>query len=98
KRGGRSMSVTRRTLVLFVLVLVPITVFGQSTTGSLSGTVTSQGAPLPGVNVTATSPALQGSRSAVSGEGGGYNLPNLPPGNYVLSFELAGMQRIDKRV
>src|SRR5712692_4918184 len=86
----------RTTLLLFVLL--PSSLFAQATTGNILGTVTSEGKPLPGVTVTVTSPSLQGSRTAVSGEAGGYNLPSLPPGEYTATFELSGMQTVRKRV
>lgn len=60
-------------------------------TGILSGRVTSQdGSALPGVLVTVTSPALQGTRTATTSENGEYNLPLLPPGDYQVSYELEG--------
>jgi outer membrane receptor for ferrienterochelin and colicin len=62
------------------------------------GTVTSQGNPVPGVMVTISSPDLQGTRSTVSGEAGGYRFAALPPGDYTVMFELEGMQKINKRV
>ena len=91
---------TRRIAPLFsiLLLLLTTTVFAQFTTGTLVGTVTSDGAPLPGVTITATSPSLQGSRVATSGEAGGYVLPNLPPGSYTIKFELSGMQNVTKQV
>ena len=92
------MNVTRCAIVLLLLLLVATTAFGQMTTGSVVGTVTSDGAPLPGATVTATSPNLQGARTTVSGNAGGFFLPNLAPGNYRLSFELSGMQRVVKNV
>ena len=39
----------------------------QGTTATIVGTVTSGGQPLPGVTVTVSSPALQGTRNAVTG-------------------------------
>jgi outer membrane receptor for ferrienterochelin and colicin len=89
----------KRFLVLFSAVLIALTAlsaFGQGTTATLTGTVTSGGAPLPGVSVTASSPSLQGTRTVVTGEAGGYNMPGLPPGRYTVSFELPGMQRVQK--
>ena len=84
--------------IVAVFLLASVGVFAQgSVTGTLSGTVTSQGAPLPGVTVTITSPNLQGSRTAVSGDGGGYNFGGLPPGMYTVTFELAGLQTITKQ-
>jgi len=89
-------------LILFasLLLLVASSATAQvaGTTSSLSGIVTTEGKPLSGVTVTASSPALQGTRSAVTREGGGYTLPSLPPGNYTVTFELEGMQRITTRV
>jgi outer membrane receptor for ferrienterochelin and colicin len=84
--------------VLLLFVFIPSSLFAQATTGNILGTVTSEGKPLPGVTVTVTSPSLQGSRTAVSGEAGGYNLPSLPPGEYNATFELSGMQSVRKRV
>jgi len=66
---------------------------GASSTGSISGEIKdAQGGVLPGVTVTATSPAQIGSLSAVTNEAGIYRFPAVPPGEYRLSFELAGFQ------
>jgi Carboxypeptidase regulatory-like domain len=52
-------------------------------TGTLTGRVTDpSGLALPGATVTVTSPALQGSRNAVTSANGDYALPFLPPGEY----------------
>lgn len=61
------------------------------TTGGIVGRVTDEnGTALPGVSIEATSPALQGRRSATSDAEGAYRLSLLPPGDYVVLFELAG--------
>ena len=66
--------------------------------GSVGGTVSSQeNAPLPGVTVTATSDALQGSRTAVTDVNGVYSVPGLAPGHYVVKFELDGMSSVERR-
>jgi hypothetical protein len=71
----------------------------QSTTGTISGRVVdTQGLPLPGVTVTATSPNLQGTRETVTSENGDYILSLLPSGVYRVVFELAGFQRIERSV
>ena len=49
-----------------------------------------QGLAVPGVTVTATSPALQGARTAVTDVQGLYTLNALPPGTYTLKFTLSG--------
>src|SRR5262249_33901180 len=56
-----------------------------------------QGAVLPGVTVTATSPALIGSRTAVTEVNGTYRIPSLPEGTYALAFELSGFQTYKTR-
>jgi outer membrane receptor protein involved in Fe transport len=62
------------------------------TSASLSGHVTQSGAGVPGVTVTAKSPALQGSRTTQTGANGDYVFVSLPPGEYTVTFALAGFQ------
>ncbi|HVS31545.1 MAG TPA: TonB-dependent receptor, partial [Thermoanaerobaculia bacterium] len=88
---------TKFTTVLSVLLLMAISVSAQ-TTASLTGTATSEGTGLPGVTVTISSPSLQGTRSTVTGDGGGYGFQALPPGEYTVRFELEGMQPTTRRV
>ena len=64
---------------------------GASSTGSISGEVKDeQGGLLPGVTVSATSPAQIGTLTAVTNEAGIYRFPSVPPGEYALTYELAG--------
>jgi hypothetical protein len=64
---------------------------GASSTGTIQGRVSdAQGAVLPGVTVTATSPALIQPQTTVTSETGNYRFPAVPPGTYELSYELAG--------
>jgi outer membrane receptor protein involved in Fe transport len=79
-----------------MLLLASVSVFAQGTTGNLTGTVTSDGAALPGATVTATSPQLQGTRTVVSDANGNYNLTALPPGDYTLRFSLEGLQEVTR--
>jgi outer membrane lipoprotein-sorting protein len=68
---------------------------GASSTGSISGEVKdAQGGVLPGVTVTATSPAQIGQLTAVTNEAGAYRFPAVPPGEYRLSYELPGFQTV----
>ena len=65
----------------------------QGQASALAGIVTdAQGGVLPGVTVTAISPALIGSRTAVTEANGSYRLPSVPEGTYTISFELNGFQ------
>jgi outer membrane receptor for ferrienterochelin and colicin len=56
------------------------------TTAALKGSVTGGGAPLSGVRVIATSPALQGRVETETGISGTYVFPALPPGEYEVRF------------
>jgi hypothetical protein len=67
-----------------------------SPTGTISGRVNSDAGALPGVTVTATSPALQGNRTAVTSENGDFILPLLPPGTYTVTFELQGFRTMQQ--
>src|SRR5215208_8221129 len=61
--------------------------------GTLIGTVTLEdGSSAAGVQVTVTSPALQGERSTVTQGNGDYILRGLPPGEYTVRFVLEGLR------
>jgi hypothetical protein len=67
-------------------------------TGQLQGTVTdSGGLVLPGVTVSVTSPALQGTRDAVTDANGNYVVRGLPAGDYVVRFELSSFKTIEQK-
>lgn len=92
------MQRTLRFILTTLLVAgLTVTAFAQ-TTATLQGTVTTEGAPLPGVTVTITSPSLQGTRTAVTSGTGAYIFPGIPPGEYTASFELEGMRTVTKQV
>jgi hypothetical protein len=67
-------------------------------TGTVAGTVRDpQGAMLPGVTITLSSPALiGGARSVVSGQTGSYQLTSLPPGTYDVTYELSGFTSLKR--
>ena len=71
---------------------------GQPTASVSGRVVDDQGLPLPGVAVTATSPVLQGSRSATTSGNGDYIVPFLPPGEYLVEYALAGFQKRAEKV
>jgi len=82
-------------MALLVTLSISSPVFAQgggaSSTGTIQGRVSdSQGAVLPGVTVTATSPALIQPQTTVTSETGNYRFPAVPPGTYSVSYELAG--------
>jgi hypothetical protein len=80
--------------ILVLAVLSPAPGYAQSSQGRVTGIVTdSQGAVLPGVTVTASSPALIGTRSAVTEADGRYLFASLPTGAYKLAFDLQGFKQ-----
>jgi hypothetical protein len=95
-----------RRLQSAVLALLAVVVFsapafaqggGASSTGTIQGRVMdAQGAVLPGVTVTATSPSALGAQTAVTSETGNYRFPAVPPGEYELTFELAGFNTLKR--
>ena len=85
----------RAALAALGVGLLVVPAFAQIEQGRLTGVVTDgQGAVLPGVTITATSPALIGTQTAVTEADGRYRFPSLPPGRYVLTYELSGFQTV----
>ena len=78
-----------RVLLLAGLTFVPAVAFAQA---SLAGLVQdSSGAVLPGVTVEAASPVLiEKVRTTTTDANGRYDIPNLRPGTYTVTFTLAG--------
>src|SRR5215472_8110116 len=90
-----SVRARRCTFVLLVL-LAPVAAFAQQT-GSIQGKITdTSGAVLPGVTVEAKSSVLPSARTTVSGNDGVYQLPQLPPGHYTITFTLSGFQTVSR--
>lgn len=87
--------------VMFVVVLISSaadTATGQTVSasaGAVNGTVSdSTKAVLPGVTVTLTGPAIMGTPTTTTTEGGAYRFSPVPPGEYTLKFELSGFGSI----
>ena len=85
-----------RAAALAACLLVPATALAQGETGAIAGAVRdSTGLALPGVTVEASSPALIEKVRTVATDGEGrYQLINLRPGDYTVSFELPGFNRV----
>jgi hypothetical protein len=85
--------------VLCLVLLAPVA-RGQTvsaTTGAINGRVVDNtGAVLPGVTVTISSPAMMGVRTATTNEDGQYRFPAIPPGDYVITYELPGFATIKR--
>src|SRR5207253_5344279 len=71
-----------------VCMLLTVSVYGQTTNGSIQGTVTdSSGATLSRATVTARNLDTGLTNSTVTTDAGLYSLPNLPPGRYSVKVE-----------
>ncbi|HEY1251940.1 MAG TPA: TonB-dependent receptor [Thermoanaerobaculia bacterium] len=94
---------TGRSLLLVVVCLAMLSLTGSMAlgqgvqTGTLTGTVKlPDGSGLPGVTVTISSPAMQGTRTQVTGSAGDYVFKFLPPGDYKVDFEISGMKTVTR--
>lgn len=84
-------------LALATGLLAAVTAGAQTLgSGAIQGVITDEsGAPMPGVTVSATGPALQVPvLTVVSGTDGSYRFPTLPVGTYTLSYELQGFNKV----
>lgn len=78
-------------------LLAAVPAAGQGNpTGKLTGRVTSDGQPVASVTVTVSSPNLQGTRSTETSVNGDYLFPSLPPGEYTINYELAGLETVSR--
>jgi outer membrane receptor protein involved in Fe transport len=81
--------------LLFLCLLVPISLFAQSSTGSIAGTITdASGSALPGVTVEAKNAATGATRTSVTNETGYFQVGLLPPGVYDVTASLEGFQPV----
>jgi Carboxypeptidase regulatory-like domain/TonB-dependent Receptor Plug Domain len=84
--------------VLIALSFAAVPVAAQVQTGSiLVRAIDPQGAVMPGVTITISSPVLvAGTMSAVTDAGGVYRFPSLVPGTYAIKVELSGFQTVNR--
>ena len=78
------------------LLLLPVAAWAQASSGAIGGTVRdASGGVLPGVTVEASSPALiEKVRTAVTDSQGLYQIVDLRPGPYTVSFTLPGFSTL----
>lgn len=89
--AGASSRLTRLLATVFSLSLLLTTVNGQSSTATLSGTVTDQnGAVIPGALIAVINVAQGFQRSATTNGEGVFVVPLLPPGTYSVKVEREG--------
>jgi outer membrane receptor for ferrienterochelin and colicin len=79
-----------------VIVMLAIAgAVGAQSGADLKGRVLLENAPLPGVTVSLTSPALQGERVTVTNAQGDYIFKALPAGDYKVVFSLASFSTLE---
>ena len=84
-------------LAVASLTLAGSTVGAQTLgSGAIQGAISDEsGAPMPGVTVSASGPALQVPQlTVVSGPDGSYRFPTLPVGTYTITYELSGFNKV----
>ncbi len=80
------------------LLLMGVGVWGQSTTGTIVGTVSDpSGLMIPGAEVLLVHPATGFERQTVSSEAGSFALPSLAPGEYRLTVKKEGFKTSERR-
>ena len=96
--GGTMKTRIRLMAASLAVSLMTATVAAQVQTGSILVRVQDpQGAAVPGVAVTITSPALvAGSMTGVTDAGGANRFPSLPPGTYAVKIELQGFRTVTR--
>jgi len=90
------MTIVRRVMFCALYVLAAAAANAQVQTGSIAGTVTdSSSAVLPGVTVTLSGEKLIGGAQVQATDStGAYRFDRLPPGTYLVRFELQGFRSI----
>src|SRR5712671_5083216 len=92
---GAAMSLRKIVWALLVLVLLPSYAFAQATLAGVAKDTS--GAVLPGVTVEASSPALlERTRTAVTDGSGQYQIVDLRPGTYAVTFTLTGFSIVKR--
>jgi len=86
----------KRTLTLLALTLLAVAVSALAQdTANLVGTVKdSTGAVIPGAKITVSNPEKGLTRALVSNAAGEYSAPRVPIGDYVITVEVPGFQKL----
>src|SRR5687767_8215038 len=95
--GRRWGSGLRAAAAILILLIVPALAAAQSDSGIAGVVRDTSGAVLPGVTVEVSSPALiEKVRTAVTDDAGRYNVIQLRPGTYTVTFVLPGFSTVKR--
>ena len=90
-------SIRTTALAILALAMLSSGVLAQELRGRIAGVVTDDsGAVVPGVTVTASSPALIQPQTSTTGGDGSYRFPALPSGIYSITYALQGFQTVKR--
>ncbi len=82
------------TFALAVVATLSISVYGQTTTANLSGTVTDSAVNLiPGATATISNEGTGFSRTTTANESGVFSFTEIPPGTYTLTVEASNFSK-----
>ena len=85
---------TTMALVSLAILMVPGLIWGQTSTGTIGGTVTdATGAVIPGAQITIVNAETGVQTLSETGINGTYFVPNVPPGQYNIAAEADGFKR-----
>src|SRR5437868_4335742 len=97
RRRSRRIGLMRSaTIAIFCLLMVGSLAFGQSTFGTVLGTVKDpSGSIVPGAKLELVNTGTNAVRTATSGSGGNYQFNNIDVGNYKLRVDAPGFQKTE---
>src|ERR1035438_8089174 len=85
-------------IVAVLSLLFSVSMFGQAVNGTVLGTVTDPtGAVVVGAKVTLTEADTNVSRTVQTNGSGNFVFPDQPPGNYVVTVEMTGFKKEQRR-
>src|SRR5271166_139372 len=92
--GAKCLGNVFRGVLFAILVLLPVTLFGQSYFGTVSGEVTdASGAIVQGAKVVLVDQARGFTFTTTSDSSGRYLFASIPPGAYTVSAEMPGFEK-----
>lgn len=95
--SGKIKTISFGVILTAAFLVLNLSAFGQSTSGSITGTVKdSTGAVIPGASVTLVGRSDNSSQQTTTNEEGIFIYPQVRPGTYSISVQKEGFQKIEK--